>query len=74
MKDNKNKAKYLLIDTSPDRNLIAIVYEHGQYGRTLVLEGKVDPQYDLELRNPDGSLVGEFSLIEFIHSMVPGTQ
>ena len=64
-----NKVKYTLLN---GHNIIGIVYESDTYGRTLVLQGELDPNYDLKVWNiQEAKLVTDVDLMEFIHSLLP---
>ena len=64
-----NKVKYTLINAD---NIIGIVYESDTYGRTLVLQNKLDPNYDLKVWDiQKAERVTSVDLMEFIHSLLP---
>jgi hypothetical protein len=64
-----NKAKYILVN---EDCIIGIVYESDKYGRTLVLQGDLNPNYPLEIHQIEGSkIIKDTDLMEFIHSLLP---
>jgi hypothetical protein len=65
-----NKAKYIIINGD---YIIGIVYESEKYGRTLVLQEKINPNFDLEIHKigKDSGKINSADLMEFIHSLLP---
>lgn len=64
-----NKAKYFLINGD---SCIGIVYESDKYGRTLVLQEKLDTNYPLQIySNEKQQAIEDIDLMEFIQGMLP---
>lgn len=65
-----NKAKYFLGNGD---KIVGIVYESDKYGRTLVVLDKLDPNYLLEIHEPNGGAkkITDTDLLEFLYSMIP---
>jgi hypothetical protein len=65
-----NKAKYILVNGD---YVMGIVYESDTYGRTLVLERHLNPNYPLQIHEIHGNpvIVKDVDLMEFIHSLLP---
>jgi len=52
--------------------VLGIVYENETYGRTLVLQGKFDPNYDIKVYSAGTStLVSEGDFLEYLHGLLP---
>jgi hypothetical protein len=64
-----NKATHILINAG---NVVGIVYGSDTYGRTLVLRGKLNPDYNLKVWDKENAKeVADVDLMEFIHSLLP---
>jgi hypothetical protein len=64
-----NKIKYGFVNGD---NVIALVYDSEEYGRTLVVLEKLDVNFNIQLIEVDtGKPVEDKSLVEFLQSMIP---
>jgi hypothetical protein len=64
-----NKAKYILINEDV---VIAIVYENEKYGRTMVIQGKVNPNYHIKVYSiENGETICDTDFIDYLHDLLP---
>ncbi len=67
-----NNPKYYLLN---DNELLGIIFEDSKYGRTLVINNKLNPMDRIikiyEMINGSSEEVKEIDYIEFIQSMIP---
>lgn len=66
---SKNKPKYIIVNYDAP---IGIVYEHPQYGRTIVIQEKVDLNHPIQIWDAENNKFLENSLfLTFIQEMLP---
>jgi hypothetical protein len=67
-----SKAKYLMINGD---TVIAIVYEDERYGRTMVVQEKINPNFDIKVCDvgitTGNSVVQDVDLIDYLQSLLP---
>jgi len=52
--------------------VLGIVYDNEIYGRTLVIQGKLDPNYDIKVYSTStNTTVGEGDFLEYLHGLLP---
>jgi hypothetical protein len=64
-----NKPRYFLMNNNND--VIGVVYESNKYGRTLAIQGKLEANDTLTIREVSGKKVADADLIDFLNSMIP---
>jgi len=65
----QSKPKFIIINGDA---VLAIVYENEIYGRTMVVQGKLDPNYDIKVYSTStNTAVGEGDFLEYLHGLLP---
>jgi len=65
----QSKPKFIIINGDA---VLAIVYENEVYGRTIVVQGKLDPNYDIKVYSTStNTTVGEGDFLEYLHGLLP---
>jgi len=65
----QSKATFIMVNGDA---VIGIIYENETYGRTLVIQGKLDPNYDVKVYSAGTStVVNEGDFLEYLHSLLP---
>lgn len=65
-----NKLKYIIMNG--EESALGVIYESSEYGKTIVLEGKLDLRFPVSLWNvQEGKIVGDMDFTKFIWEMLP---
>jgi len=69
MTKTQSKPTFIIINGDA---VLGIVYENEAYGRAIVVQGKVDPNYDIKVFSiSDNTVVGEGDFLEYLHGLLP---
>lgn len=64
-----NKAKYCVVNGD---SVLGIIYEDSEYGRTIVIEGKIDLNFPISLFDiQEQKAIVDMDFIKFIWEMLP---
>lgn len=66
--NSKNAIKYFIVNND---NIVAVIYEHEEYGRTMVIEKTVDINCAVEIFEKNGDKMIDMDFLEYIASMLP---
>lgn len=62
------KAKYCILNAD---SVLGLVYEDEKLGRTLVLNGEINNDFEIQIVNMDGTPITQSDLKEYLLSLLP---
>jgi len=65
-----NQVKYLIINGND--GILGMIYEDSEYGRTILIEGKLDLNFPVSLWDiKEGEMIKDMDFTKFIWEMLP---
>ena len=69
MTKTQSKPTFIIINGDA---VLGIVYENEIYGRTIVAQGKIDPNYDIKVYSvTTNTIINEGDFLEYLHGLLP---